>query len=177
MRRVDVAQQFKRSEGAPYVRVAQEQDEEALHRVERATWTTRSSPAPVPPEERPFLSAAREVLAQDMLVADVDGQVAGYVQLRPPTALPAHRHVQEVSGLGVHPDYQGGGVASALLLAAVAEARRRGARRMTLRVLGHNAAARRAYERAGFHVEGVLRGEFVLGGADVDDVLMARRLD
>ena len=64
----------------------------------------------------------------------------------------------------------------ALLDAAVAEARRRGAQRLTLRVLGPNAGARRLYEAAGFVVEGTLRGEFVLDGGLVDDVLMARSL-
>ncbi|EOD64089.1 GNAT family N-acetyltransferase, partial [Amycolatopsis vancoresmycina] len=63
-----------------------------------------------------------------------------------------------------------------LVEAAVAEARRRGARKVTLRVLGPNAGARRVYERCGFVVEGVLRGEFRIDGADVDDVLMARSL-
>ncbi len=44
---------------------------------------------------------------------------------------------------------------------------------MTLRVLGHNHAARGLYESAGFVVEGVLRGEFLLDGVYVDDVAMA----
>lgn len=92
------------------------------------------------------------------------------------SGMPSHAHVQEVAGLGVHPDYYGRGVAGALLQAVAADARRRGARRRTLRVLGHNVVARRVYERAGLQVEGVLRGEFVLDGVDVDDVLMARRL-
>lgn len=47
---------------------------------------------------------------------------------------------------------------------------------MTLRVLGHNTGARRVYERCGFVVEGVLRGEFRIDGQDVDDILMARSL-
>ena len=47
----------------------------------------------------------------------------------------------------------------------------------SLRVLGENDAARRLYERAGYEVEGVLRGEFHLDGRDVDDVLMARPVD
>ncbi|WP_324612280.1 GNAT family N-acetyltransferase, partial [Streptomyces scabiei] len=56
------------------------------------------------------------------------------------------------------------------------EARRRGARRLTLRVLGHNTAARKLYESEGFVVEGVLPEEFLLDGQYVDDVLMGRRL-
>jgi RimJ/RimL family protein N-acetyltransferase len=47
---------------------------------------------------------------------------------------------------------------------------------MTLRVLGHNAAARRLYEGCGFVVEGVLPGEFLIEGRYVDDVLMGRAL-
>jgi RimJ/RimL family protein N-acetyltransferase len=47
---------------------------------------------------------------------------------------------------------------------------------VSLRVLATNPRARRVYERAGFSVEGVLREEFVLDGAFVDDVLMARRV-
>jgi ribosomal protein S18 acetylase RimI-like enzyme len=65
-------------------------------------------------------------------------------------------------------------VGRALLEAALAEARRRGARKLSLRVLGDNERARALYERAGFEVEGVLRAEFHLDGRDVDDVLMAR---
>jgi RimJ/RimL family protein N-acetyltransferase len=61
----------------------------------------------------------------------------------------------------------------ALVDAAVREARARGARRLTLRVLGPNMAARGLYEAAGFVVEGVLPEEFLLDGRYVDDVLMA----
>jgi ribosomal protein S18 acetylase RimI-like enzyme len=81
-----------------------------------------------------------------------------------------------IDGLAVDPDRQGLGIARQLVDAAVAEARRRGARRVTLRVLGHNTGARRVYEHCGFVVEGVLRGEFRIDGEDVDDVLMARSL-
>lgn len=157
------------------VRAARPDDEAALHRVQRLTWEV-SSPSPLPPQERPFFSVERRVLPEDVLVAEVQGRVAGYVQVRAASPFPSQRHVQTVAGLGVHPDVQGRGVGRALLEAAVAEARRRGATRLTLRVLGHNGPARRAYERAGFTVEGVLRGEFVLDGEPVDDVLMVRTL-
>ena len=59
---------------------------------------------------------------------------------------------------------------------AVAEATRRGARKLGLRVLGGNAGARALYTACGFVVEGVLLDEFRLGGRFVDDVLMARPL-
>ncbi len=56
------------------------------------------------------------------------------------------------------------------------EARRLGARRITLRVLGHNTAARKQHESEGFVVEGVQPEEFHLDGEYVDDVLMGRSL-
>ncbi|MYV52865.1 GNAT family protein, partial [Streptomyces sp. SID3212] len=59
---------------------------------------------------------------------------------------------------------------------AALHARNQGARRLTLRVLGHNTPARRLYEAEGFAVEGVLPGEFLLDGEYVDDVLMGRSL-
>lgn len=51
-----------------------------------------------------------------------------------------------------------------------------GAVKLSLRVLATNEPARRLYERAGFVVEGVLKNEFRIDGADVDDYLLARYL-
>ncbi len=76
----------------------------------------------------------------------------------------------------MHPSAQRRGVGCLLVDAALAEARARGVRRLTLRVLAPNARARRLYQSCGFVVEGVLRGEFRLDGQDVDDVLMAHNL-
>ena len=58
----------------------------------------------------------------------------------------------------------------------VAEARADGARKVTLRVLGHNAPAQALYKAAGFVEEGNLRGLFLLDGTYVDDILMSLNL-
>ncbi|MCG3043625.1 GNAT family N-acetyltransferase, partial [Streptomyces sp. S1A] len=79
-------------------------------------------------------------------------------------------------GLAVDGAVRGRGVGRALLRAAMAEARRQGASRITLRVLGHNASARALYASEGFAVEGVLPGEFLLESGSADDVLMGRSL-
>jgi len=79
--------------------------------------------------------------------------------------------------VAVHPAATGQGVGRALVEASVGEATRRGARKVSLRVLGSNAVARRLYARCGFVEEGVLRAEFLLDGELVDDVLMARFVD
>ena len=154
------------------VRSARAGDERALAALDRATWTTLTSPAPLPPElDWSFFSEKVEL--RNVLVAVVDGEVAGYVRLGRPSPLAASDHVVMIQGLAVDPTRQRQGVGKALMDAAAAEARARGARRVTLRVLAHNEAARRLYDRSGYVVEGVLRGEFCLDGDYVDDMLMA----
>ncbi len=147
-------------------------DEAALRRLDRAGWTTSTSPAPRPPDDAPFFDGRTD--PGDVLVAEVDGEVAGYVRLEQATPLPSSRRVQAITGLAVAEPLRGRGVGGALVEAAIAEARRRGALKVTLRVLAHNHDARRLYARAGFTVEGVLREEFVLDGEPVDDLLLAR---
>jgi ribosomal protein S18 acetylase RimI-like enzyme len=154
------------------VRPARAGDDRALATLDRATWTTLTSPAPPPPEpDWSFFSERVEL--RDVLVALVDGEVAGYVRLGRPSPLAASDHVVMIQGLAVDPARQRQGVGRALMDAAATEARARGARRLRLRVLAHNESARRLYDKSGYVVEGVLRGEFRLDGEYVDDVLMA----
>ncbi|KDN20810.1 GNAT family N-acetyltransferase [Amycolatopsis rifamycinica] len=156
------------------IRTARGADEPVLAEIDRHTWTSVVSPAPAPPSGTPFFGDGTR--PDDVLVAEHDGVVAGYVRLGEGFGIPAHRHVLVIDGLAVDPDRQRLGIAQRLVEAAVAEARHRGARKLTLRVLGPNTGARRVYERCGFVVEGVLRGEFRIDGHGVDDVLMARPL-
>jgi RimJ/RimL family protein N-acetyltransferase len=155
------------------VRRATEDDDAALVAIDRATWSAVATPGPPPAPRTTFLARVRP---EDVLVAVVDGAVVGYAELGPAEAVDANRHVLMLRGLAVDPSRQARGVGRRLVTAALDEARRRGARRLRLRVLGHNAAARRVYEACGFVVEGVLRDEFLLDGRYVDDVLMARDL-
>lgn len=156
------------------IRTARAGDEDVLAKLDERTWTTEMSPAPPPPPGTPFFDEGCR--PEDVLVAEHDGEVAGYVRLGEGFGIPAHAHVRVIGGLAVDPDRRRLGLARRLVDAAVAEAGRRGARKVTLRVLGHNTAARRVYEACGFVVEGVLRAEFRVDGHDVDDVLMARSL-
>jgi ribosomal protein S18 acetylase RimI-like enzyme len=121
-----------------------------------------------------FFSAANPPEAH--LVAELGGGVVGYIRLRAPTHLAENSHVVQVQGLAVHPAARRRGIAASLLAAAEQRLRARGARKLTLRVLSTNHAAIRLYERLGFGCEGVLRREFLIGGAYVDDVLMAKDL-
>jgi len=154
------------------VRKAKAGDDRALATLDRATWSSLTSPAP-PPTEPDWSFFNERVEIRDVLVAELDGEVAGYIRLSVPHPIESARHVLLISGFAVDPAFQRRGVGIALLDAAAEEARARGARRLTLRVLAPNEVARRLYERAGYVVEGVLRGEFFLDGEYVDDVLMA----
>ncbi len=157
------------------VRPGRPGDDAALLAIDRVTWTADVSPA-VPSESRTaFFGDGLD--PADTLVAELDGVVAGYATIHNTIPLPSHAHVLEINGLAVDPAATGRGIGQALVEAMVVEARGRGARKLTLRVLGSNAGARRLYTRCGFVEEGVLLEEFLLAGRYVDDVLMARALD
>ncbi|MFG3363684.1 GNAT family N-acetyltransferase [Streptomyces sp. NPDC090032] len=159
----------------PHIRFARVDDEDGLARLDRAAWSTLHAvqPKPLPPYD-PFFS--ERFGPRDHLVAELDGRLAGYVRIAYPTALAANTHVRQIQGLAVAADARGAGIGRALVRAALEHARKAGARRMTLRVLGHNAPARALYESEGFTVEGVLPEEFLLDGTYVDDVLMGQAL-
>lgn len=153
------------------LRPAQVADGAALRKIDLETWSSDVSPAPAPPADAPFFRPQAD--PTDIVVAELDGRVVGYVAVHQALPIPSHDHVLEIGGLAVSPAYQGRGVARALIEGAKAEASRRSARKLTLRVLAPNAPARRLYESCGFRVEGILTEEFLLDGAYVDDVLMA----
>jgi ribosomal protein S18 acetylase RimI-like enzyme len=159
----------------PQIRIATLDDEDALGRLDRATWSTLH--AVKPPPQPPYESFYNERFGpRDHHVAELDGVLVGYIKLGYPTPLASNSHVRQIQGLAVAEEARGTGVARVLLRAVQDEARRQGARRITLRVLGHNTPARKLYESEGFEVEGVLREEFLLDGEYVDDVFMGRIL-
>jgi ribosomal protein S18 acetylase RimI-like enzyme len=159
----------------PYIRAAVLDDEQELALLHRLTWSHLHAVTPEPRWPYPPFFDERHP-PEDCLVAELDGRVAGYLHLGVPTRLAATAHVRQIQGIRVADEARGLGVGRALVRAAVAEARRRGARRLTLAVLGHNTPARGLYESEGFVVEGVRPEEFYVGGQYVDDVLMGRSL-
>ena len=156
------------------VRQARPEDEPGLRDIDAATWTADVSPAPPPSADAAFFG--ERIAPADVLVAEAGRVMAGYAALGQ-SRLASRSHVLEIRGLAVHPVRQRCGVGRLLVEACIEQARSRGARKLSLRVLGGNVAARRLYESCGFTVEGILREEFFLGGRYVDDVLMACMLD
>ncbi|MFF4648913.1 GNAT family N-acetyltransferase [Streptomyces sp. NPDC001380] len=156
------------------VRPAAAADDAALADLDRRSWSPLSDVMPPREPGTPFFDERHG--PDQYQVAVLDGRIAGYVRVVPPTPLPSNAHVRQIQGLAVDPGLRGRGIGRALVDAAGVRARAEGARRLTLRVLGRNAPARALYERCGFAVEGVQPGEFLLDGAYVDDVLMGRSL-
>jgi RimJ/RimL family protein N-acetyltransferase len=157
------------------IRPACESDGPALIALDRAGWSWLSDVMPQRAADASMFDERNGV--EPFLVAELAGRVVGYIRQVPPTPLASNQHVRQIQGLQVSTDVRGRGVGQALVKAACVAARTQGARRISLRVLGHNIPARRLYERCGFQVEGVLPEEFLLDGAYVDDVLMGCRLD
>lgn len=152
------------------IRAARAADDAALQRIDAATWSSAVSPAPPPRDARSFFDATT---ADEVLVAEFESQVAGYVELGRFYKLEASAHVLELKGLAVDPGQQRRGIGRLLIDAAIDAARRRKARRIVLRVLESNPTARRLYEKCGFEVEGILHEQFLLNDRYVDDVFMA----
>jgi ribosomal protein S18 acetylase RimI-like enzyme len=158
----------------PRIRPAARSDDDALCELDRLTWSPLHAVTPEPRSPySPFFDTQHR--PEDFLVAEPDDseeRIVGYIRVVRPTSLTGNAHVRQIQGLAVHPGARRQGVARALLRAGALHARNQGARRLTLRVLGHNAPARTLYEAEGYRVEGILPGEFWLDGAYVDDILM-----
>ncbi len=154
------------------IRAARTTDDAALAALDRRCWSSLADVVPVRAADVPFFGSGQA--PDDYLVAVRQRLVVGWVKLMPPTSLDSNAHVQQLQGLGVHPEARGEGTARLLVSAALDLARARAAHKVCLRVLSTNTPAQTLYRSAGFVVEGVLVSEFFLDGRYVDDVLMAR---
>lgn len=154
------------------IRTATKSDERALAVIDHATWSEQVHPVPLWPLDTPFFTDRTS--PENVLLAHENDRILGYVKLRPCPLPASSGHVQEINGFAVAPDQQGRGLGHLLLEAAMEEAIKRRARRVTLRVLGTNTRAQALYLAHGFCIEGRLVGQFLLQDRYVDDILMAR---
>jgi putative acetyltransferase len=108
-----------------------------------------------------------------LLVAEVRGDVVGNLGLQA-AGRGRRRHVAHV-GMSVRDDWQGRGVGTALLAAAIDIADNwLNYRRLRLEVYTDNAAALALYRKFGFEVEGTLRQDAYRNGRYVDAHVMGR---
>lgn len=120
---------------------------------------------------RPDLHGATEA---SWLLAEIDGDVAGFAKLRRDRPLPlsATEHGVELEKLYIDPARTGMSIGSALLDASATQARQARADRIWLDVLKTNLGARRLYERHGYVVCGEI--PFATDEHDIGMWLMQR---
>jgi len=155
------------------IRTARPGDDSSLRQIDIATWTVHVSPAPPPAADASFFE---NTACADVLVAEIDRKVVGYVKLGPFYKITTSSHVLEIQGIAIAPEHQRRGIGRQLIQAAIAFARQRDFRKLMLRVLSSNQPARTLYETCGFNTEAILREQFLLDGNYVDDVFMAIHL-
>jgi L-phenylalanine/L-methionine N-acetyltransferase len=161
--------------GRVSIRHAEPDDYEAIHRIlssPRATAGTLQLPLQsLEGVRKRFFSETREGLYQ--LVACVEEEVVGHLGLETFTR-PRRRHVGEI-GMAVRDDWQGKGIGSALMEAALDLADNwLNLIRLELTVYTDNAAGIALYEKFGFVIEGTHRLFAFRNGEYVDAYSMAR---
>ncbi len=160
------------------VRHAEPEDFEALHRIMSAPGAAAGT------LQLPLQSAAawRKRLAEPpegliLLVACVDGEVVGNLGLETFPNRPRVRHAGSL-GMAVHDDWQGRGVGTTLMRAALDLADNwLNLSRIELTVYTDNAAGIALYEKFGFETEGTHRRYAFRDGGFVDAYSMARLKD
>jgi putative acetyltransferase len=156
------------------IRRAEIGDAEGLHRCFMSPLVTRNT------LQTPYRSveSVREQLTNSSpndyhLVAEVDGEVVGSVGLH----VAARPRINPSASLGmmVRDDYQGKGIGTALMQAAIELADKwLNLLRLELTVYTDNEAAVALYKQFGFEIEGTLRKYAFRDGEFVDVYTMAR---
>jgi putative acetyltransferase len=150
-------------------------DYEAVHKIytcPRVIWGTLQLPFPSMEVWRKRLAEPEE--GRFGLVALVDDQIVGRLGFSTEPSRPRRKHAGGI-GMAVHDDFQGQGVGTALLQAAVELADHwLNLRRLELTVCVDNEPAVRLYKKCGFVIEGTLRQHTFREGQYVDVYYMAR---
>jgi putative acetyltransferase len=143
-----------------------------IHSQPRAVWGTLQLPYPSAQLWRKRLAAQSDNVYG--LVACVDREIVGSLGLLANDRSPRRRHVGQL-GMAVHDQWQGRGIGTALMRAAIDLADRwLNLSRLELTVYTDNDVAIRLYERFEFVIEGRLRKYSFRDGAFADVFAMAR---
>ena len=157
------------------IRHAEPGDLEAIHQIyiqPKVVWGTLQLPYSPVERQRQRLSQPED--GSFTLVACVDGEVVGHLKLRTFPNSPRQKHVGSI-GMSVHDQWQGKGVGTALMEAAVDFADQwLNLSRLALSVCTDNEPAIRLYKKFGFEIEGTMRREVFRDGRFIDVYLMAR---
>lgn len=111
---------------------------------------------PVERSDRETWLAEHRAAGHPVIVAEVDGTVAGYASYAQWRARPGYRYTVENS-VYLGADYRGQGLGRALLVALIAHARDAGLHMMVANIESSNVASIRLHESLGFQRSGVVR--------------------
>ncbi len=157
------------------IRHTEPSDYEAVQRIfsnPKVVWGTLQLPFPSIEFWRKRLAEPPEGMFS--LVGCAEGEVVGQLGLHTFPTHPRRRHVGQI-GMAVRDDWQGKGVGTALMQAAVDLADNwLNLTRLELEVFTDNTPAIRLYEKFGFAVEGTLVRFAFRDGQYVDTYMMAR---
>jgi putative acetyltransferase len=157
------------------IRRAEPSDYGALYKIytcPKVVWGTLQLPFPSLEVWRKRLAEPEE--GKFRLVAVVGEEVVGHLGLSTDPSRPRQKHVGGI-GMSVHDDFQGQGVGTALLQAAIDMADNwLNLLRLELTVFVDNEPAVRLYKKCGFEIEGTLRRHSFRAGQYVDVYSMAR---
>jgi RimJ/RimL family protein N-acetyltransferase len=159
------------------LRARTDADLDVLYRIsaDLDTWEERNSRAPSPMTRKKFDTRLARSDADDSeektvaFVVDVDGTAVGSASLSDFDLFVHHAQ----AGIALLPETRGRGIGTAAIRELVLFGfLRLNLRRIHLQAIASNAAALRAYEKAGFVVEGRLREHAWVRGVYEDIVLM-----
>ena len=157
------------------IRHIEPSDYEALHKIfsgPKVVWGVLQIPFPSAEMWRKRLAEPPEGLY--MLVACVDDEIVGQIGLHTSPNRPRRRHVGQI-GMMVRDDWQGQGVGTALMQAAIELADKwLNLSRLELDVYTDNEPAIKLYRKFGFTIEGTAVNYAFRDGQFVDVYLMAR---
>ena len=129
---------------------------------------------PFPSKDRWRKMMAEPADGDYMLLAFVDGEIAGNAGLHPVSKSPRRAHARML-GMAVHSRFQGKGVGSALMQALLDTADKwLPVTRVELTVFTANERAIALYRRFGFEVEGTHKSYALRNGQYADTYTMAR---
>ena len=160
------------------IRDAVEPDLPAIVDIFNATVPTRTSTAvlePVTVDERREWFHEHSADRHPLWVAELNGQIAGWLSIHSFIGRCAYRGTVELS-VYIAEAFRRGGVARALLEHAIAQSPRLEITALVGLILGHNTASLRLFEQFGFERWGLLPRVTRLDGVERDIVIVGRRI-
>ena len=159
-------------------RIAKREDLRQIVAIYNATISSRVETADIEPvsvESRERWFEEHSADFRPLWVVEVEGQIAGWLSFSSFYGRPAYDKTAELS-VYVHADFRKRGIASYLLVQALAQAPGLGIDTLLGFIFGHNLSSLALFERFGFARWGELPKVALLDGVERDVVILGRRV-